>query len=459
MAKNEKEYRELLALRNALICRDAADEEYRKAKKRLDSCTFTYDPPESIKVNSYTKRMIEIFEAPTVNFEKEKAAKRDKVLNFFKNLFLVIAAIGVLLLGIWLIKLSAVWSWNTSITEMVTDIYMTEIITYDIAVGIHLFSLFFVLAVIALVCGIAAMSSNVIFAAGSVVFGLGGAVSLIASFKYFYSAATGFWNGVAYFFSALLYTPKFIKTLVYVFPFCLAVIGTVAGVAVLLYLCTKGVATKIDTYERPRIDLTKLKETKEYKQAEKMDAEATAKAREEYELVYEQAKVRFYAKRELLVENVNKFVDIYNNCIDSIDAAKCLPDDKKTFEWVSIVLYYINKGVARDSVEALREYKHDLQIAKLRQEIAEMKARHEEELQEAFDSGYKKAKGEAASQIRSLMKENERLERDIDRSNREFDRCVSNLQEGLDRAERNIRYAEEDYYRLIKYCEIRGGSR
>ena len=97
MAKNEKEYRELLALRNALVCRDAADEEYRKAKKRLDSFTFTYDPPESIKVNSYTKRMIEIFEAPTVNFEKEKAAKRDKWLNFFKNLFLVIAAAGFVL--------------------------------------------------------------------------------------------------------------------------------------------------------------------------------------------------------------------------------------------------------------------------------------------------------------------------------------------------------------------------
>ena len=458
MAKNEKEYAELLALRNALICRDAADEEYEKAKKRLDSYTFTYDPPESITVNSYTKRMIEIFEAPTVNVEKAKAAKRDKWLNFFKNIFLVLAAIGVLFGGFFLVKLVAVWSWNASITGMVTDIYMSEIITYDIAVGIHLFALCVLLAVAAIFCGGIAATSNGLFAIGSVVCGLGGVVSLFASFGYFYSEAEGFWSVIGYFFSSLLYTPKFFGALLYVIPFCLAAMGSVALAVYLIYLCTKGIATEVDTYVKPNIDLTKLKSTKEYKHAEKMDAEATAKAREEYAIVYEKAKERFCAKGDLLVENVNRFVDIYNDCIDRINAVKCLPDDKKTFEWVSIILHYINKGVARDSVDALREYKHDLQIAKLRQTIEDMKARHEEELQEAFDSGYKKAKGEAASQIRSLMKENERLEKDIDRANREFDRCVSNLQEGIDRAERHIRYAEEDYYRILKYCEIRGGK-
>ena len=105
MARNEKEYAEVQSLRRALIVRDVSDAEYDKAKARLDNYKFNYDTPESIRINVHTKRLIDIFEAPTVNAEKSKAAKRDKALNFFKNFFLIIAAIAVLILGAWLIKL------------------------------------------------------------------------------------------------------------------------------------------------------------------------------------------------------------------------------------------------------------------------------------------------------------------------------------------------------------------
>ena len=336
---------------------------------------------------------------------------------------------------------------------MVTDIYMSEIITYDIAVGIHLFALFFVLAVIAVVCGFMAVSVTPAFAAGSVVFGLSGVVSLFASFAYFYSEATGFWSGVTYFFSALLYTPKFFSALLYVLPFCLAVIGTVALVAVLLYLCTKGVVTEIDTYEKPPIDLTKLKATPEYKAAEKRDAEATEKARAEYTIVYNKAKLAFNEKKEQLRLNVNRYAEIYNDCLKRIKAAKCVPNDKKTFEWISIILHYIDNGTARDAVDALREYKHDLEMAELREMITEMKKRHERELEAAYENGYRKAKGEAAAALRSIMRENERLEAALERSDREFDDKYRQLQESLARNERELRYNYDELRLLRNVCE------
>lgn len=453
MAKNEKEYAELVELRKNLTVLECAQAEYDKAKKRLDSYTFKHDPPESIVVDSHTRHLIKLFESPTINAEKAKAAKRDKPLNFLKNLFLIAVAIGVLLLGIWLIKLSAVWSWNTSITDMVTDIYMTEIISYDIAVGIHLFALFLVLAVAAIICGALAMSSNVGFSVGSVAFGLCGAASLIVSFKYFYSEAEGFWSGVTYFFSALLYTPKLLKTLVYIFPFILAVFGTVAGVSVLLYLCTKGVATKIDTYERPNIDLSALKATAQYKEAERKDLEATEKARAEYRPVYENAVRSFNEKRAILTDDVNKFVSIYNSCLKKIKATRCVPEDKKTLKWVGIILYYIEEGTARDSVEALREYKIDCMQEEMKRRLDELEAHYQAEVEKAYNSGYRKARSEAEIAFREVKREFDRREQELiearEESERALDRKMRDLSGQIDHAERQLRYTEEEY-RLLR---------
>ena len=449
MSKNEKEYAELLELRRALVGRDRAKAGYDDAKKRLDSYKFTQDSPETIKVNSHTKRMIEIFEAPTVNLERDKAAKRDPILNFFKNLFLIICAIGVLIGGAFLVKLSAVWSWNASITDMVTDIYMGEIITYDIAVGIHLFALCFVLIIAAVICGIIAISSNAVFSAGSVAFGVCAVVSLVASFKYFYSAATGFWSNVAYFFSALLCTPKFLQTLLYVFPFFLAVAGTIALVAVLLYLCTKGIATQVDTYKKPEIDLTKLKETKEYKEALEKDRLATAKAREEYKVIYDNAKKAFEAQKTALAENVNKYADLYNNYVKKIKSVKCVSDQKKTIDWVNCIIYYMNSDRAYDVVAAVKCYEDDLRYERLRERL--------DEIEDSYSSELRRIEKEYNNRISEIQRENERFEREMrkeaERAQKSIDYWGRRHAEEQERIERNVRYSAEDTYRILKTCE------
>ena len=372
MLQNNVEYQQLLKLRGAIVGKKQAQTQLAQARKTLGDMRFSLTSPnERAPIKVHTQAMIKEFEAPTVDSAYQAASRRDKGLNAIKNIFLVLLAIGIVILGVFLIYRLAIWSWNGSIGKMISEPYMSSMIDYEVAVGIHLFALFFVLAIGAVIFGFLG-GVHPAFFAGTAILGTGGVVSFFASFSYYYSIGSGFWEKLFAFIASFLFIPKFFLAFGYLLPFVLCVIGTPLLSGFLIFLCFRGTRSRVSTYKKPQIDLTELKNSKAYKEAEERDRKATEEDRELYRVLYNKEVDHYNKMIDIRKDAVAKYEKLIISCDKTIRSLDILHSSQKNLECIDNILYYFDMRRAKTIQEAINLYIQDQHMIKIQNQLSEL---------------------------------------------------------------------------------------
>lgn len=375
MLKDNPQYKELLNLRSAIIGKQQAQQCINDVTKKKDSLKFTLEPPEKRdKVTLHTDELERVFKSPTIQQSRSAANKKDFAAIRAKKFLFSFLALLFLVVGAICIYFAAVWTWNTSITSMTTKAYMGEMMPYEVAVGIHLFALTIVLAVLAIVTGILAYSDYVpgaLYTAmvTSIVLGV---VSLIISFVYFYSPVSGFIETVLMFLAAFLYIPKFFSALIFVIVFMLAVVLTVFLVGRMIYLCANAKRKHRSSYKTPTIDMSELYNSKEYREAKEKDALATAEDLKIYKEYYNAAKAN-HDKKILSHQNaIAQYQRIVSNCTKTIQSSDILHSSQKNLDCINTILCYFELRRAVTVQEAINLYIQDQQMMRIENKLDEI---------------------------------------------------------------------------------------
>ncbi len=437
MLKDNAEYQQLLRLRGAIVGKRQAQERLSQARNTLNGMKFSLSSPSNRSpVRVHTQAMIKEFEAPAVDAAYKVARRRDRGINTVKNIFLILLAIGIVILGGFLIYHSAVWSWNGSIGKMITEPYMNSMIDYEVAVGIHLFALTFALAIGATILGFLGAGVSPAFFAGTVVFGLCGAVSFFASFSYYYAIVSGFWETLFAFIASFLFIPKFLLAFGYLLPFVLAVIGTPLLAGLLIFLCIKGTTSSVHTYKKPQIDLTELKATKEYKEAEERDRKATEEDLAFYRAYYNKEVDHYNKMLDVRKDAVAKYERLVQSCDKTIRSLDILHSSQKNLECIDNILYYFDMRRAKTIQEALNLYVQDQHMIRIQNQLSELqretiRAMRQEvdRLSSRLDSMESAITQEIATVNRSINEQTATLDKSINElrkdNNRNADRMIT----------------------------------
>ena len=429
MVKDNAEYQQLLKLRGAIVGKQQAQERLSQARNTLNGMKFSLSSPSNrAPVRVHTQAMIKEFEAPTVNAAYKVARRRDKGINTVKNIFLILLAIGIVILGGFLINASAVWSWNGSIGRMISEPYMNEMIDYEVAVGIHLFALFFALAIGAVISGFLG-TLHPAFIAGTVVFGLGGVVSFFASFSYYYSIVSGFWEKLFAFLASFLFIPKFFMAFGYLLPFVLAVVGTPLVAGLLIYLCVKGTTASVRTYKKPQIDLTELKATKEYKEAEERDRKATEEDLSFYRAYYNKEVDHYNKMVGVRKDAVAKYERLIQSCDKTIRSLDILHSSQKNLECIDNILYYFDMRRAKTIQEALNLYVQDQHMIRIQNQLSEMQRQTIRAMRQEVD----RLSSRLDSMESAITKEIATVNRSINEQTAVLDKSINELREDNNR--------------------------
>lgn len=380
MADKNQEYNSLLKLRDAIIGKAEAQKKLKSTTQSLNNMKFTLPlVSERPSITIHTDALKEKYEDPSINIARKAARKRDQRINPIKNFFLVLLAITVLILGGLLIYLAARWSWNTSINSMITQPYMGEMIDYVVAVGIHLFALSIMCIILTAIVGRIAYNSldhTGWFVALSVILGVCSLASLIASFSYYYSIYNGFWEHLLGFIASFLFFPKFLTAFFIIIPFILTIGLTLGGSGYLIFICFRGVSTRISTYKKPQLDYTPLYESDEYKQAVILDQEATRQDRAEYSVCYQNEKANFEKRQATYRQAIAKYQSIINSCDHTINNANFLHFSYRNLDSVNTILYYFDYNRADSIKEAINEYIRDQQFISMKNQLAAAQQEH-----------------------------------------------------------------------------------
>lgn len=375
MLKDNPQYKELLTLRSAIIGKQQAQQCINEVTKKKEALRFTLEPPEKREsITLHTDELEMVFKSPAIQQSRSAAKKKDFTAIRAKRFLFVLSAILLAVIGAICIYFAAVWTWNTSISGMTTKMYMGEMMPFEVAVGIHLFALTVVLAVLAVVTGILAYNDHVpgaLYTAmvASIVLG---AVSLITSFIYFYAPVSGFIETVLMFFAAFLYIPKFFVALIFVLIFMIPLVLTVFLVGLMIYLCINAKRNHTTSYKTPKIDMNDLYNSKEYKEAKEKDALATAEDLRLYKEYYTAARANHNKNIEAHQNAIAQYQRIVNNCTKTIQASDLLHSSQKNLDCINTLLCYFELRRAVTVQEAINLYIQDQQMMRIENKLDEI---------------------------------------------------------------------------------------
>ncbi len=363
------EYRELIALRNAIVGKQQATENLNKTTKALNGLQFSLPAPEKrAPITVHTDALIEQFEKPDIDRAKARAKKHDQKANRRKKFLLFLAVLATLAVGAIAIYFIALWSWNTGIPTLMDwcDI------TYQEAVGIQLFSL----SVLLIFSGIIMISNadksldydRVINAFG-IVLDLAGVIPFFASFPYYFSGVDGFWEGVWTFLSLIVAIFWGIAAFLFTLPFVGVVIGTVFFVGWIIVKCVEASDNKINTYTKPKIDRQELYKSEGYRQATARDEKATADDRKMYLAYYQDAQNKHQSLVRAYETAIQKYKDIIKECDFTYWESEILHSSQKNLEWINAILYYFELRRATKISDAINLYMQDQHMLRVENRI------------------------------------------------------------------------------------------
>ncbi len=406
-----EEHRELAWLRTCITTETQAKSELKKLQEQRRALKFNLeDPSKHIPYyDSSTAKMkeefTESFLAPYKEAAEHKALKEAEKCSSAvhksaskKNTFIIVGRIILIILliavgiaaiigGGYLIVKTFTWSWNSSILNCINKKYLWSRpgdITYPMAVGSYCYSLALFSVVVAFIFGVISVATKCnLIHIGTAFFGIAAFVSIIAGTINFYSDATGFWLGVGYFFVSIIFIPKILMLWIYIIPFILLILVTIAAIVGVIFLIVKIISSIIDKeivsssyqsekeydavynsvyqreYNPPKIDFSPLFATEKYKSAQKADEKKLMKAKEEYKDAYYKQLSEFNKLVKAYEDAIKKYQDKIGECVRAITSCNLLSDKQKNVETVDLILYYFDNRRARTVPDALNCYEED----------------------------------------------------------------------------------------------------
>ncbi len=424
------EHEELLGLRSALIGKPQAIKQRDEITRKKNAAKFTLIPPKDYQcsVPKYSEKLIQKYEEPILQPYQSKASEKAKAVavkaakeavkasspsatagvlgRVFLIILLLALGIGALCLGIYLIYISAVWSWNSSISSSMNTPYLWNDggLDYTSSVIVHLLSLCLCFAGLTIIFYSLGSNNDDAYYIGAWISGILACLLPIVSVIYYYSVSNGFWEGLLYTLllipAFLIAIPKVLFTLIYTVPFFLALAATVLSVIWIGYLVCKSVYSingginggKLNLSEKkrtvynkvyndifwkeyhreynpPKINYSPLYNSKEYKDAQEREEKELVEMRNNYQNYFN---AEFQQHNNLIKaynEAIAKYNTIINNCNAVIQRSNLLNDNQKDLKTVNIILYYFDCRRARTVTEALNVYNTDLHQMRMEQKL------------------------------------------------------------------------------------------
>jgi uncharacterized membrane protein (DUF485 family) len=381
MAKNEKEYSSLVALRGALLSKKSAQERKNETQKKLNEMRFSMEAPEQkrIVVSAHEDKIRNDFAEPTLKKARAEARERDRGLTGARNFFLIVLSIAIIALGVFLGYKLGAWSFNSSLNAIVDP---SENVGSAEAIGVYLFALTFVLAGISmLLFGYGVDQGMPAITTFGVIFAIGAVASLIASFANFYSSSEGFFYGVLLFIASFFMIGDFIVTLFKILVAAAVAGGLIIGGVRLIYWVSQE-SEEVNTYEAPVIDFSEIEKTEEFKKALELDRKATQEAKAKYRKDYEKEHEIFTAQQGVYRDAIGKYNSIIADCDKAINSATFLTATYRNLDMVNTIIYYIDSHRADNIKEAVNEYTRDKQNAERNKQIAVLEKKLREQIAE-----------------------------------------------------------------------------
>ncbi len=380
MARDEVQYNNLLVLRQAIVEKTAAERKKAESSKWLKDNAFKLEDPSKRKaIRACQDKLVEKFEAPYL----QKADKKDRfwatiryIIKVILYLILVVAVLGGGGYGLYrLIK----WSWNTSITKLVTEgfrlrlgcigtIISQESFLFEEAVMVYFASYALILGIVFLIAR--EMDKKLIMVICFILAILPVIYGYILVFRDIFNEETT-WLLILEVPLAVVMLPILlviygIKPLLFTAPVLVAVIAYIA----VLVFCVMGffmiewkrdyTKMTISSFER-----NKFLSSQQYKDAIELDELLTEKDKESYTLYYTKEQDIYKKRRENQEKAIRDYDAIIAKCNNTIRCSTFIHNDYKTIKNLSTIIYYIEHNRADNINEAINLYIQDQQVMQI----------------------------------------------------------------------------------------------
>ncbi len=387
MARNMQEYNTLLNLRKAIKAKAAATAKMQQLKLDYDRASCNLLPPG--KANTTVTTCQDSLKQALYNAVESKliakASKKADNVDTIKKLGLFFLLSAILGVGGYFTFLLAQKSWNDSIVAMENSNFglADSMVSYNCAVGVHLMAFSVMLFVFSIAIGLIIIATKH-DSAGTIVMTTGIIASIvfcIMSFSYYYRECEGFWEVMGYFFNSFALIGLFFDSITRIVIFLLALSTTVL-LSVLVFLMLIQPVSDTVSIVPPTIDYSELYATPEYKEAVRLDAEASKKSKENYDAYYQEEK-RLSAKKQSIISGQMEVCSkILTQCNQTIqEASKILHPSYHNLDSLDMIISYIEFNRADTIKEAINEYIRDSQYMKIMGKLDEIQQAHVREIQ------------------------------------------------------------------------------
>ena len=416
MSKNIQEYNALRKLRDALYGKKIATEKLNQMNTEYKNSACKLLPPDkadtrvTICQDALKKR---VYDAVESRIQDRVIGRSNAKTVFLKILFFLIF-VAVTVGGGMLAFRFAVSSWNDCIAYNQSDDFgfYDHTTTYACAVGIHLLAFAVISYLLTAAVGFALAAATDGNSISKFVTILGVIISVaatIASFVYYLSECEGFWNGVLYILNSFVMIGFFFHSLWYTLPFSLTVAITSFLSLYMLTLVFKPGPSEV-SYTMPAIDYSELYATDEYKEAVRIDANASRESEALYRVLYEKEMKLCEDKRRGCAKYIQEYRNIIAECDAIIKAsAAYLHPSYHTLGAVDMIIAYIDFNRADTIKEAINEYIRDSQHIAIINKLDEIQR----------------------SQIREIQRQTEIITNKLDRVSSDITRSINDVNNSI----------------------------